>query len=49
VQQGATVDPQGIDQPHVGRLGRSRLGAFKPLADFDWAWPKLIDREPSTP
>jgi len=27
------------------RIGRSRLGAFKPLADFDWAWPKRIDRE----
>jgi DNA replication protein DnaC len=27
------------------RLGRSRLGRFKPMADFDWAWPKRIDRE----
>jgi DNA replication protein DnaC len=27
------------------RIGRSRLGAFKPLADFDWAWPKRIDRQ----
>ncbi|HUP25359.1 MAG TPA: IS21-like element helper ATPase IstB [Thermoanaerobaculia bacterium] len=26
------------------RLRRSRLGAFKPLADFDWSWPKKIDR-----
>lgn len=26
------------------RLRRARLGAFKPLADFDWAWPKKIDR-----
>ena len=23
---------------------RSRLGAFKPIADFDWNWPKKIDR-----
>jgi DNA replication protein DnaC len=22
----------------------SRLGAFKPIADFDWSWPKKIDR-----
>jgi DNA replication protein DnaC len=21
------------------------IGAFKPLADFDWAWPKKIDRD----
>jgi len=27
------------------RLQRSRLGRFKPMADFDWRWPKKIDRE----
>ena len=27
------------------RIGRSKLGGFKPLAEFDWAWPKHIDRE----
>lgn len=27
------------------RVGRARLGHFKPLADFDWAWPKRIDRD----
>lgn len=27
------------------RVGRSKLGGFKPLADFDWDWPKRIDRE----
>src|SRR5262247_1266382 len=27
------------------RIGRSKLGGFKPLADFDWAWPKRIDRD----
>ena len=26
------------------RMRRARLGAFKPLADFDWSWPKKIDR-----
>ena len=26
------------------RLKRARLGRFKPIADFDWAWPKRIDR-----
>lgn len=26
------------------RLSRARIGAFKPLADFDWSWPKKIDR-----
>jgi hypothetical protein len=27
------------------RVGRSKLGGFKAIADFDWAWPKRIDRE----
>jgi DNA replication protein DnaC len=27
-----------------GRLARSRLGKFKAIADFDWAWPTVIDR-----
>ena len=26
------------------RLGRSRLGKFKAMASFDWAWPEKIDR-----
>ncbi|HZZ83106.1 MAG TPA: IS21-like element helper ATPase IstB [Anaeromyxobacteraceae bacterium] len=26
------------------RLGRSKLGRLKAMADFDWAWPKRIDR-----
>lgn len=27
------------------RTSRSKLGRFKTMADFDWAWPKKIDRE----
>ncbi len=27
------------------RLKSARLGAFKAMADFDWRWPKKIDRE----
>jgi DNA replication protein DnaC len=26
------------------RTTRSRLGKFKPVADFDWSWPTAIDR-----
>ena len=26
------------------RLNNARLGQFKPLADFDWQWPKRCDR-----
>lgn len=26
------------------RMLRSRIGSFKPMADFDWNWPKRIDR-----
>lgn len=25
------------------RLNNARLGRYKPLADFDWSWPKRID------
>jgi DNA replication protein DnaC len=27
------------------RIRRSKLGGFKPLADFDWNWPRRIDRD----
>jgi DNA replication protein DnaC len=27
------------------RLQHSRIGRFKPMADFDWNWPKKIDRD----
>lgn len=26
------------------RIQRARIGRFKPIADFDWAWPNKIDR-----
>lgn len=26
-------------------LGRAHLGRFKPMCDFDWNWPRSIDRE----
>src|SRR4051794_12903035 len=27
------------------RLHHARIGAFKPIADFDWTWPRKIDRQ----
>lgn len=27
------------------RIKEAKLGEFKPMADFDWDWPKSIDRE----
>lgn len=27
------------------RIQNARIGRFKSMADFDWAWPKRIDRE----
>jgi DNA replication protein DnaC len=27
------------------RMSRSRLGRFKPIADFDWGWPSRVDRD----
>jgi len=32
---------RGLDR----RIKAAHLGRFRPLADFDWAWPKKIDRE----
>ena len=26
-------------------MSQARIGRFKPMADFDWNWPKKIDRE----
>jgi DNA replication protein DnaC len=26
------------------RLARARLGRFKPIADFEWSWPRRLDR-----
>lgn len=26
------------------RLRHARIGAFKPLSDFDWSWPRKVDR-----
>lgn len=31
---------RGLDR----RLKNARLGAFKPMANYDWAWPKKLDR-----
>lgn len=27
------------------RLREARIGRFKPISDFDWSWPKEIDRD----
>lgn len=27
------------------RVKNARIGRFKPIADFDWAWPQKIDRD----
>jgi DNA replication protein DnaC len=41
------VEMESQDRARKGlerRLRRSRIGRFKPMADFDWTWPKRIDR-----
>jgi DNA replication protein DnaC len=41
------VEMESQDRARRGlerRLRRSRIGRFKTMADFDWAWPKRIDR-----
>jgi DNA replication protein DnaC len=36
---------EGAKRSLERRLERSRIGRFKPLADFDWNWPKKIERD----
>src|SRR5450756_2679141 len=41
------VDYEQTERQHRSlerRLRFARLGRFKPLCDFDWQWPKKIDR-----
>ena len=41
------VQHEGDERARRGlerRLARARLGRFKPMADFDWAWPTKLDR-----
>jgi DNA replication protein DnaC len=36
---------EGAKRSLQRRLARSRIGRFKPMADFDWNWPKKIERD----
>jgi DNA replication protein DnaC len=36
---------EGAKRSLARRLARSRIGRFKPLTDFDWNWPKHIERD----
>ncbi len=36
---------EGAKRSLQRRLERSRIGRFKPMADFDWNWPKKIERD----
>jgi DNA replication protein DnaC len=36
---------EGAKRSLERRLQRSRIGRFKPLVDFDWSWPKKIERD----
>jgi DNA replication protein DnaC len=36
---------EGAKRSLERRLERSRIGRFKPMADFDWNWPKKIERD----
>lgn len=42
------ADVEGKDRTQRSferRLKRSKIGRFKPMADFDWSWPKKISRK----
>ena len=41
----AIEEPERQRRSLQRRLTNARLGAFKPLVDFDWRWPRRIDRD----
>ena len=46
LQQVMTWEEQHRSQSSLdGRLRKARTGRFKPMADFDWGWPKNCDRD----
>lgn len=40
-QEETEKDQRSMDR----RIKEAKLGQFKPMSEFDWAWPKKIDRE----
>ena len=41
------IEYEEVERKHRSlqrRISQSRIGRFKPMADFDWRWPKKIDR-----
>ena len=50
-KQAWVLEYLGVEEDERGRrslerrIRGARLGAFKSIADFDWQWPKSIDRE----
>ncbi len=45
LEQLALIEARDRAQRSVDRrLSRSRLGRFKPMADFDWSWPDKLDK-----
>ena len=45
MEEVARIETQNLARRSLERrLAQARLGRFKPLADFEWNWPKKIDR-----
>ncbi len=45
LEQLAVIEARDRAQRSVDRrMSRSRLGRFKPMADFDWSWPDKLDK-----
>lgn len=40
-----TEEQERHRRSHDRRVKRANLGEFKPIQDFDWGWPRKIDRE----
>jgi DNA replication protein DnaC len=46
VEQTARIEQRDRERRSLERrMSSSRVGRFKPMTDFDWNWPKKIDRE----
>ncbi len=37
--------PRLMDRSLARRIRHARIGGFKPIVDFDWKWPRKVERQ----
>jgi DNA replication protein DnaC len=41
----AAEEQERAEHAFTERVRKARIGPFKPISEFDWAWPQKIDRD----